>query len=188
MSCSLHYRQIVGMLTAVSLLVAQKSIAADGLAAKPEPVPTINTVDVILGGGGVMQGYVVDAQGVPQADVEITLTTDNREQVTSRSDEKGRFGYRGIEGGSYQLTTEHGVVLCRAWTATTAPPRSAATMLLVHDQDLVRGQWAAPAGVNGAVSRMKRVMTNPFAVAAIVGAAVAIPVAVHNANQDDSGS
>lgn len=182
------YRQLVGMFTAVSMLVAQHATAADRPVSTTEPAAAVHTVDVILSGGGVMQGYVVDAQGVPQADVEITLTTEDQEQVATRSDEKGRFGYRGIEGGSYQLTTEHGVVLCRAWTPTTAPPRSAATMLLVHDQELVRGQWAAPPGVNGAVSRMKRVMTNPFAVAAIVGAAIAIPVAVHNANQDDSGS
>ncbi len=165
-------------------VVARRLSPVGSCAETPQP----NTVDLILAAEGVLQGYVVNAQGVPASNVEVTITTSSGEKVQARSDLKGRFGYRGLAGGTYQLATDHGVVNCRAWHATTAPPRAAATLLMVHDENLVRGQWSAPPGLNSGVSRMKRVMTNPFAVATIIGAAVAIPVAIHNANQDDSNS
>jgi len=146
------------------------------------------SVDVTLTTGGQMHGYIVDGQGVPARNVEVTLTTPAGQAVVTSSDDKGRFGYSGLQGGAYELETAHGVILCRAWTAKSAPPRSAATLLVVHDNAIIRGQWSPAPEVNGFVGRMKRVMTNPFAVATIVGAAVAIPVAVHNANKDDSSS
>lgn len=173
----------------VSIVTSLAMLAMNpALATHPEPTsPAPMTVDVSLAADGVLRGYVVNAQGVPRPEVEVHLTSPAGNVVATVSDAKGRFGFRGLAGGSYQLETEYGVVLCRAW-AKAAPPRSAATLLLVHDAAVARGQWAAPPAVNGAVSRMKRVMTNPLAVATIVGAAVAIPVAIHNANQDDSSS
>ena len=183
-----RFQRFVRIATAAALVVVPTTLAAqpDGNVASLQSKST--SVDVILSTGGVLKGYVVDAQGVPTSEVRIALVTASGERISTVSDEKGRFGYRGLENGAYQLETEHGVVLCRAWTATTAPPRSAATMLMVHDEALIRGQWSAPPGLNSAVGKMKRVMTNPLAVATIVGAAVAIPVAIHNADQDDSGS
>lgn len=183
-----YFPQAVRVVTALALLASQQVLAAEPGALQAEAVQSIQPVDVVLGADGVMQGYVVSAQGEPTAEVEITLTTSNGEQVTTASDEKGRFGYRGLSGGTYQLETAHGVVVCRAWTPKAAPPRSAATLLLVHDADVVRGQWSAPPAVNGSVSRLKYAMTNPFFVATVVGAAVAIPVAIHNADDDDSAS
>lgn len=188
MNHSSRFQSFVRLGTVASLLFSQLAVAAPPESGAVGQSPTVNNVDVMLGRGGVLHGYVVNAQGVPAPKVEIVLTTAAGEQISTVSDDRGRFGYRGLDGGSYQLATEHGVVLCRTWTANTAPPRSAATILLVHDEQLIRGQWSAPPTVNSAASKMKRVMTNPFAVATIIGAAVAIPVAIHNANQDDSGS
>lgn len=182
---STQINRAIRLLTAAALLAAPQTLAAEQLS---KPVASPSTVDVMLASGGVLQGYVVDAQGVPAAEVPITLTTTTGEAVVATSDAKGRFGFRGLEGAGYLLETEHGVVNCRAWTAAAAPPRSSATLLLVHDDQLVRGQWAAPPAVNGSVSRLKRAMTNPFFVATVVGAAVAIPVAIHNADEDNSGS
>lgn len=181
---------------AVRLAVAATFVlASNTLAAYPEAVDTPQsaqavapTVDVTLNANGELRGYVVDGQGVPARQVEIELTTPAGDTVTATSDHKGRFGYTGLCGGAYQLETAKGVILCRAWTAKAAPPQSAATLLVVHDSTISRGQWSPAPEVNNFVGRMKRVMANPFAVATIVGASVAIPVAVHNANKDDSSS
>lgn len=182
---SITANRALRLLTAAALLTAPQAMAED-----QSNLPAVRpaTVDVMLGNGGVLQGYVVDAQGVPVAKAPITLTTETGEAVVAIADAKGRFGFRGLEGAGYQLHTERGVVNCRAWAAAAAPPQSSATLLLVHDDQLVRGQWAAPPAVNGSVSRLKRAMTNPFFVATVVGAAVAIPVAIHNADEDNSGS
>lgn len=178
---------IVRMVTATALVASQGALAQTTTTQNTES-PAVPSVDVVLTGGGVLQGYTVSGSGQPVGNVEVTLTSPTGEVVAAKSDEKGRFGFRGLQGAGYQLETEHGVVMCRAWTAKAAPPKSASTLLLVHDAELARGQWSAPPAVNGGVSRLKRAMTNPFFVATVVGAAVAIPVAIHNANQDDSSS
>ncbi|WP_425398093.1 carboxypeptidase-like regulatory domain-containing protein [Aeoliella sp.] len=178
---------IVRVFTAAVLVTSQTALAQTG-AERTAEGPAVPSVDVILASGGVLHGYVVNASGAPVGNVEVKLTSPAGEVVAAKSDEKGRFGFRGLQGSGYQLETEHGVVMCRAWTAKAAPPKSSATLLVVHDAELVRGQWSAPPGVNNGVSRLKRAMTNPFFVATVVGAAVAIPVAIHNANQDDSSS
>jgi hypothetical protein len=189
MRLALHYRKKICMILTAILLLPMTALAGPPAKAIAEEKPqSPMSVDVTLVAGGVLQGYVVDAQGVPAAEVEVQLTAPNGQFVVATSDAKGRFGYRGLEGGAYQLETEYGLVNCRVWTAQAAPPRSAATLLVVHDEQVARGQRPAPPQLNGFVSRMKRVMTDPLAVALIVGAAVAIPVGVHNANQDDNPS
>lgn len=170
-------------------MVLSMPMSAFAQSSPSEPAAEPMAVDVTLTSGGVMHGYVVRGNGAPAADVEVSLIAPDGQQVATRSDAKGRFGYRGLAGGAYQLETEHGLVMCRAWTATAAPPRSAATLLLVHDQNVSRAQCAAPRPVNGFVGGVKRVMANPFfGVAAIVGAVVAIPVAIHNNNNKDNES
>jgi hypothetical protein len=150
--------------------------------------PTLEPADVTLSHGGLLRGYVVDGQGVAAAGVAVRLVSPDGQQVDTRSDSQGRFGYQGLAGGTYQLQTEFGEVACRTWTSSAAPPRSSASLLVVHDEQLARGQWGPPPAGNAFVSQMKETMTHPFMVAAVIGAAVAIPVAIHNANQDDSGS
>jgi hypothetical protein len=172
------------------VLVGLLSIPLTSLAADPGGVTrtSLEPVDVTLSPGGMLRGYVVDGQGVAATGVAVRLVSPDGQQVDTRSDSQGRFGYQGLAGGSYQLQTEYGEVVCRAWTPTAAPPRSSGSLLVVHDEQLARGQWGPPPAANSFVGQMKETMTHPFMVAAIIGAAVAIPVAIHNANKDDSGS
>jgi hypothetical protein len=53
--------------------------------------------------------------------------------------------------------------------------------------DVVRGQWGPPPG-NEFLQRAKVWATNPFVVGGIIAAAVAIPVAIHNADNDGGPS
>ena len=180
----------VRLFTAFALVASQQVVAAPPVVESPveQAAPTVEagSVDVALAAGGILQGYVVDAQGVPAIGIQVKLSDANGNVYSTTSDLKGRFGYRGLAGSAYQLETSLGVVDCRAWTADTAPPQSASTLLLVHDDSLVRGQWSAPPAVNGTASRLKRAFTNPFFVATVVGAAIAIPVAIHNSDDDSS--
>jgi len=177
-------RQTLRLAIAAILCMPLQAFAAPSTDAPTPAGPA--TIDVTLLAGGVLQGYVVDNQGIAMGGVEIRLIASDAQRVATTSDAQGRFGYQGLKGGAYQLETDHGVVPCRAWTARSAPPRSAATLLVVHDKQLARGQRPAPPLVSDVVGRMKHVMTNPFAVATIIGAAVAIPVVVHNADQDNA--
>ncbi len=169
---------------ALALLVATPLHA---LATPPQQTPSTH-VDIALAPGGILRGYVVDGGGVAVANAEVLLQSPHGQQVATRSDNEGRFGYQGVTGGTYQLATEYGEVACRAWTPQGAPPRSSSMLLLVHDEQIARGQWGPPPTANGLVSNMKGTLSHPLAVAAIIGAAVAIPVAIHNADKDDSGS
>ena len=195
MGFTLRFQQSASIALAALLALPTSALAQTPLAKVPAvsqpPAATLVValpVDVTLESNGVLQGYVVDGQGIPAGGVKVQLTSSDGQSVTTLADASGRFGYRGLTGGSYQLETTLGVVQCRVWTAQAAPPRSATTLLVIHDKQWARGQHYAPPAVNGMVGRMKRVMTNPFAVAAIIGAAVAIPVAIHNANIDNKSS
>jgi hypothetical protein len=66
----------------------------------------------------------------------------------------------------------------RVWTVNTAPPVAQPGAMVVAGQDLVRGQASSP---------VLRFFTNPWVLAGLVGAAIAIPIALSN-DDDDSSS
>lgn len=141
--------------------------------------------DVALTAEGLLAGQVVDAQGAAVEEAVVLLYGAEGKPVVTKTNALGQFAYRGVGSGVYYLESGDQVRLTRVWPREIAPPSSQAGVLLVADRDAVRGQYGPPEGANSFVRRAKRVMTNPLAVAGIVATAVAIPVAVHNA---DSGS
>lgn len=65
----------------------------------------------------------------------------------------------------------------RLWAANTAPAAARDSALLVVGDEQVLGQGG-----------MKYWLANPWVVAGIVAVAVAVPVAIHNRNQDRAPS
>ncbi|MEM6799524.1 MAG: carboxypeptidase-like regulatory domain-containing protein [Planctomycetota bacterium] len=168
----------------VALLVASLAtpVAAVETAGKPER-PT--TDDVALTKEGLFAGQLVDPQGAPLADAKVRLFDASGKPVEGTTNELGQFAYRGVSSGLYYLQAGDAVQAVRVWPHKIAPPSAKKGVLLISKEETVRGQYAPPSGLNAFVKRSKRLLSNPLAVTAIVATAVAVPVAVHNA---DDGS
>jgi len=138
-----------------------------------QPAQTPNIVDVALRDRGVLVGQVVDVSGAPQAKVPVSLQTGQQQLGTATADANGYFAFSGLRGGVYQVVAAEGQGAYRLWTPGTAPPTAQQGALVVAGQDLVRGQGGG---------RLRFWLSNPWVIAGIVAAAVAIPVAVANAN------
>ncbi|MEM9187291.1 MAG: carboxypeptidase-like regulatory domain-containing protein [Planctomycetota bacterium] len=169
--------------SAALLLIAALAAPAHGADADAHVKP--KSSDIVLSPKGWLTGQVVDAQGKPMAGAEVLLYGADGKPVVAAANERGRFAYRGVAGGVYYLQSGNDVRIARVWPSGVAPPRAQSGVLLVSKPDTVRGQYGPPRGLNAAAKRLKKTMTNPLAVSAMIGTAVAIPVAVHNS---DDGS
>lgn len=152
------------------------SLPTQLLAAAPTPnSPAV--VDVALADGGVLQGLVVTPQGSPKANTPVALRNGEQELGAATTDQSGRFAFSGLRGGVYQLATTDSLGVVRVWSPRTAPPSAQQGIMLVSDEGVVRGQMSLR-GMGG-------VLSHPWVMAGVIATAVAVPVAIHNANRDD---
>jgi len=142
--------------------------------------PAAPANDVALRTGGLLVGQVVDAQGVAKAGTPVSIQFDGKEVVSTTTDANGVFAAKGLRGGQYQILTPQGGNVCRLWAADTAPPSAKPAALVVSGNEVVRGQGPGAAWVGW----MK---AHPYLVAGTVAAAVAIPLALAD-DDDDTGS
>lgn len=160
---------------ALFLAMAGLCLPTQLLAADPAPTSRA-VVDVALGDGGVLQGLAVDPQGAPKAELAVTLRSGDQELGAAKTDQSGRFAFSGLRGGVYQLATAESQGVVRVWAPHTAPPSAQQGVMLVSGEDVVRGQ--AFRSIGGFVS-------HPWVMAGIIATAVAVPIAIHNANRDE---
>jgi hypothetical protein len=113
-----------GMITPTSVLAEQRA-----------PIFT----DIALQEGGLLVGNVVDQQGVAQPATEVAIHYRDAEIARTVTDEHGSFAVQGLRGGQYQLATNQGVSVVRAWTADTAPPAARPLARIVQGAEVVRG-------------------------------------------------
>jgi len=142
---------------------------------QPTSNPTV-TVDVALWADGSLRGQTVDAQGKPVPTARVSLRQDDREVATVLTDRNGQFLVPGLRAGTYRLVAGQASMMCRLWQPRMAPPSATPAALVVVDGRQVLAQHG-PLGYW---------LTNPWVVAGLVAAAVAIPVAIHN-HQTDNG-
>lgn len=137
--------------------------------------PTTVAIDIALQKDGLLVGQVVDPLGNPVAGAQVTLTAQGKRLAAMKSTPEGYFAFKGLRGGVYQVVTEEGHGVYRVWSPGTAPPAAKKVVLLVSGDNVVRGQEGTPP--------LKVLMANPLVIGAVVATAVAVPVAIHNANQ-----
>ena len=142
--------------------------------APPPPAP--KQVDVALRDGGVLIGQVVNPQGVPVAGAPVSLRYQGKELVAARAGKEGYFAFKGMRGGVYQIATRDGLGVYRVWSPGTAPPVAEQGALVIAGSNVVRGQ-------GGSTPPLKVLLANPLVIGAVVATAVAVPVAIHSANQ-----
>jgi hypothetical protein len=146
------------------------------LAATPtSPQPLVH--DVALGTNGTLSGQVVDSQGLPLAGTDVTVWQNENQVAAVKADVNGNFAIAGLRSGVHHVAAGQSVDVYRFWAPNTAPPAAGKQALLVGDQTVARGNFG------GGIIRF---ITNPWVLAGIVAAAIAIPIAVNN--DDDSGS
>lgn len=137
--------------------------------------PKTVATDIALQKDGLLVGQVVDALGKPVAGTQVTLAAQGKPLAATKSTPEGYFAFKGLRGGVYQVVTEEGYGVYRAWSPGTAPPAAKKVALVVSGDDVVRGQEGNPP--------WKVLLANPLVIGAVVATAVAVPVAIHNANQ-----
>ena len=161
------------VLACVGLLIPAPVVAAvtaPSKTGKEAPQPLIKAFDIELHQGGTFVGQVVNAQGAPQDKVPVSLLRGNKTLVTTSTNKGGFFAISRVPAGTYRAVAGKTQGVYRIWAKGTAPPKSQPGALLVVGQGPVRAQ-TGPIGYW---------LGNPWIIAGLVAAAVAIPVAIHN--------
>lgn len=166
-------------LSCMGMLLTPTAMAAAPLAAPSLAAPT----DVALGDGGVLVGQVVDAQGMAVAMARVTLADHQQEIAQVRADRDGKFSVPGLKGGLYKISSRGQDAMFRLWAPNTAPPVAKQGVILVVGEDVIRGQYGDSPGPFTSMTRW--VADHPLITAGVLGAAIAIPIAL---DDDDSPS
>jgi hypothetical protein len=160
----------------------------------------IRTHDILLHGGNVLAGQVVDPQGQPCAAVPVSLQHQGYEVARVDTDENGYFAVRGVRTGVYTLQAASTVGSYRAWPATIAPPAANPGALLVTHAQVVRGQCEGACNCAGPCTGCGHAgvlgggglfgggfgLSSPLVIGAIMATAIAVPLAVQNDNSPGS--
>lgn len=136
--------------------------------------PTLEVIDIELRKGGLLLGQVVEADGKPVAETTVSLRRLGSEVATTVTDRSGYFFVKGLRGGSYEITTDRTRGIYRLWAPNTSPPGAQRGALIVVGGRQVRGQ-------QGPIWYW---LGNPWVIAGVVAAAVAVPVAIHQNRVD----
>lgn len=166
------------------------------LAGTPGSQVTSNSVhDVELTADGRLAGQLLDSQGIPGRSTQVTLSSEGH-SMTALTDEQGRFLFDNVQGGTYQVSAQGTAQTVRVWHHATAPPAATSQIMHVAHQPLVRGQYGPmpadgcygggcdPCGGGGGMFHW---LANPWVIGAAVAAAIAIPVALSD-DDDDAAS
>jgi hypothetical protein len=167
------------MIKSKSLKFAVAALSCLGMLLSPTVMaaaPLTAPSDVALRDGGVLVGQVVDAQGVAAAMATVTLANHQQEIARVRTDEQGKFSLPGLRGGVYQISSQGHESMYRLWAPNTAPPVAQQGVTLVVGNDVVRGQYGNTAGPFGSMAQW--IADHPLITASVIGAAIAIPIAL----------
>jgi hypothetical protein len=119
-------------------------------------------------------GQAVDAQGVPLAQTPVSAWQQGRPVVATTTDPAGVFLAKGLRGGTCEIAAGEARGVFRLWAPGTAPPSAKPAALLVAGDGPMRGQC----------SPMAFWLSKPWVIAGVVAAAVAVPVAIHEHQED----
>ena len=146
--------------------------------------PALRVADVALQRGGLLEGQVVNASGHGEPNVVVRLKSGRATWQTD-TDSRGWFRFSDLRGGAYQFEVSGQGQPIRAWSAGTAPPNATLGILVTPSTDVVRGQRVVSPRTNRFFRIMKQKFSEPLFVTGVALTAVAIPVAIHNSNDDD---
>lgn len=178
MSGSFAGRLLSRAVVAASLAIQPALVSSAVGATAPEAAREV-VIDITLQPGQMLIGQLVDPNGAPQADAEVTILLTDGSKAVGKTNAEGGFAFRGVNGVA-RLESDKAVAVIRSWEPAVAPPSAVPALLLVEQEGVARGQAYPGPMTQGFVSRSKSLLANPLFVAGAIGTAVAIPVAIHN--------
>ncbi|QEG36168.1 hypothetical protein Pr1d_34770 [Bythopirellula goksoeyrii] len=149
-----------------------------------EGIP-LRTLDISLQTGGVLSGKVVTAAGNVQPGLPVVVRAGGEELATTKTDPSGNFQVAGLKGGVVEVAAAGTQGNCRLWAPGTAPPAAQPGLLVVSQDQVVRGQNCGSrvgcgtgvfGGQGGGV--LGFMLDHPLVTAGVIGTAIAIPLAL----------
>jgi len=151
-------------------------IGREGQSSEASPPGDTSTArDVALSEQGWLFGQIVDPQGRPLPNTMVALRQRDRVVANAVASEGGLFSVGGLRSGVYEITTGRTSGIYRLWAPGTAPPGAQRGALIVERGSPVRGQQPVAMWLG-----------QPWVLAIVVAAAIAIPVALHNAAREEA--
>ena len=167
---------------AASVSAADRSPASSrqaGQAEKTVAAPAVR--DVSLDRDGRLVGCVTDVQGsaVRRTAVLLERITPAGRTLADQveTDDAGRFQTRPLAAGSYIASAAGGQSAVRAWQAQAAPPAANRGLMIVADEQALRGQSSTNVVYEFIEAR-------PALTYTAIGAAVVVPI-IEIADNDD---
>ena len=132
-------------------------------------------IDVSLK-NGVLNGSAFEAGGKPAIGKTVVLGKGGKVLSKTTVDAQGRFAFKGIKPGPYQLATQEAAafVNCVALKPNQETKGVATQITLSRQAMIERGQQPAS------------VLLHPLLIALVIAAAIAIPIAISNDKDDAS--
>ncbi len=180
-----RFQITIAMIASCGILWPQAPVLAQS------PAGASQIQDVELSADGVLQGRVVSAEGAPLPGAVVQLRNATQLVAYATADELGNFQVSALRGGNYTLAAGDQVTNLRVWTNQTAPPSARSGVLLVRGS-ITRAQGCTEDSCTGMCGGAcgkgpLGFLLNPFVIGAAVAAAIAIPLALNNDNDNASG-
>lgn len=170
-------------LTALALIAA---LTATSVLAE-EPVE-LRSRDVLLHSGS-LSGVVLNRESHPLPGIQVRLLHGKQVIATATSDDNGNFAVHGLRNGGHVVATGDEKELVRFWNSGAAPPSASARLIMVVDEEVIRGQGFAECveecGDTAATRKscLSRALSNPTALLLLGGGAAGIvAIVAHNDN------
>ena len=129
------------LLGTLGTMIPQQIVLAGDVSAPKAAKQTKDAIlDVSLDKDGSLSGYVVDAQGKPQANEVVRVMQGRTEIAKATTNDKGQFEVKGLRGGVYGIVSAKGTTGYRVWTSNAAPKTAKQFAVVVKDTQLVRAQ------------------------------------------------
>ncbi len=153
---------------------ASRAVAAD----------EVRPADVVLESGNVLRGRVLDHQGTPVSNAQLTVVRGREEIGRVITSNTGEFQISVPRGGVYLLTAEHSVLLVRAWTESAAPPAALAQVTLIKRPVIARGQNEDDSSEGGGYGKGLMLL----AISGALAAAIVLPILLIEELEEDDKS
>jgi hypothetical protein len=128
----------------ISLAFVATVIPRSALSAGPstsQDTKHFRVTDVTLQKGDVLQGQLVDSQGLARPGSRVWVYQQDQLIASATSDTNGRFTINHLNGGVYMVQTQTSGRIYRIWAPGTAPP-AAQNRVVLETGAIVRGQSA----------------------------------------------
>ncbi|HEY6563963.1 MAG TPA: carboxypeptidase-like regulatory domain-containing protein [Pirellulaceae bacterium] len=154
-------------------MIPARGLADESVLQATTSVAALPAVDVRMDDAGRVRGIVFDGAAAPRGGVALALKHGNKTVATTTTDPDGLFVFSLVQGGVFDVELGTARYAIRCWRPGTAPP-NAVDRLWLADETTVRGQvqpscWG---------------IANPWVIAGITAAAIAIPLVLANERDD----